>query len=354
AATGLIAGMWLVHRARLSDRHQLAWVIGAGLVFGLVMLARLNLAPVIALIGVAFFWHKSATLKQRTLLFAALGITSGLVLGAYLVAIQRPSTGRWSMSCLLGMNLVQSAIEKEMTLSPDNGAATAEYANLLALPPLEPIEFTAALYPRWREPGAWATADEQAAFLAQTPQNRPDEIRTDFPTTLIYYIGQCETDALLRRVHNEALAKYPGRWLTGVVDALARMLVQAPVDEFDRWQLPRDDTLTYSGGNLLGFRTAQSDYYDGQVVWRPGIRIVPTLFDAFNILKWLTPLALLWALWRRAWVYTLPAVMLLIFLLTSAVVDSVEPRTSYAPVYPLYAWLIGGFIAALWARLQTR
>lgn len=354
----LTVTIWCADRALRSERIGLPawlWSLGAGAAAGVAGLGRLNVLPVIALLGVALLFRREVALRLRALTFVLLGAVSAGVVLLYLVLIHQPSTGTWQLSCLLGPNLIQSAIEKNVPMTAANGQATEEVLTWVALPPLRELAFTADFYPRWSEPGAWATEPEQRAFFAQTADSPPERLQVDYPAALIYYNGQCATDRMLRAVHHEAVTRAPLTWLVGWGRALGVMLVQAPVETFDRWHLPRYSALSFGESWQLGFQRASgANFYSDQWVWSPGVWLYSAIFNAVNLVKWLTPVAVVWALLSRRWQFVAPALLLLAAYGLAAAVDSVEPRTSYAIFYPLVALVLGGFIAAVLRRLRSR
>jgi hypothetical protein len=132
------------------------------------------------------------------------------------------------------------------------------------------------------------------------------------------------------------------------------MLVQHPqLSSFPLLYLPRPEALTFTPAGLPGFATAQGGYYNGQIVFVPGITLFAALFDVWNLFKWLLPPAVLWALWRRDWYWSAVLLVLLVALLTIAIAARPEPRY-YASVAPLYALLIGGMVADALERLRAR
>jgi len=347
----LVAALWCVARGLASRRRLLPWTAAAGLLCGVAVLARVNLAPVVAVLGLTFFALGALTWRQRAAMFATLGAVSAGVLALYTVTIHYPSTGTWSLSCYTGTNLLVSVYGKGFPLTADNGPATQHLLDLLTLTPPREIAFTGDIYPRWSEPGSWATPEEYAAFISQPYGQRAAQLTTVWPGSLFYYLGPCATDDLLLAVHNEAVARDPLRWLASIPLDVFNMLTQRQLPGlFWPWYLPHDDALTFSGGGTLGFYRADgADFYSGQIVWRPGIWLFSHLFDAWNAFKWLAPLAAAWALLSRRWYYATSALLLLTFLALLSVFGNPAARL-YAPVYPLTPIIIGGMLAALLAR----
>ena len=86
-------------------------------------------------------------------------------------------------------------------------------------------------------------------------------------------------------------------------------------------------------------------------MWRPGVIAYSALFPLLNLIKLLTPLALVAAFWRRDWLLVTVAAMLLSGLILIAIAASIEPRY-YASLAPLFMILIGWFLADLLTRLR--
>jgi len=151
-------------------------------------------------------------------------------------------------------------------------------------------------------------------------------------------------------VHDEAVRAQPIRWLVSIPTDVFNMLVQQPIaGDFHPMYLPRADSISFEDRNTLGFQRAQSDFYNGQWVWRPGIVLYSAIFETWNSFKWLAPLALIWAFFSGEWFYSVPALMLVVFLAAMSIFGNPAPRL-YAPLYPFTPLLIGGLIAALFRR----
>jgi 4-amino-4-deoxy-L-arabinose transferase-like glycosyltransferase len=342
--------LWLIHRGLLRAGRLLMWTALAGVVMGIATLARLNLAPIVALMGGLFFLFRWLPLMQRWKMFAIFGVGSAGILALYTALIHYPSTGTWSLSCYTGTNLLVSVYLKGFDLSAENGPATRHLLELMTLKPPREIAFTNDLYPRWSEPGSWATEDEYDAFINQ-PYGIPEtHLSSAWPGNLFYYLGPCATDVLLLQVHDEAVHAQPVRWLLSIPTDVFNMLVQQPIPgDFHPMYLPRANSLHFEGQNILGFQRAYGDFYNGQWVWRPGIVLYSALFDAWNLFKWVAPFALVWALFSREWFYGAPALMLLAFLISMSIFGNPAPRL-YAPLYPFTPLLIGGFATGLFRR----
>ena len=76
---------------------------------------------------------------------------------------------------------------------------------------------------------------------------------------------------------------------------------------------PQD--IAFIGEGALGFYRAESDLYNGHRVWKPGIVLYSHLFPILNLLKLLTPIAIIAACWKRDWLLV-TTVMLFIISLT--------------------------------------
>lgn len=345
-----VLALWLIHRSLLNQRQFLIGVALAGLVMGIATLARLNLAPIVAVMGALFFVLRRIPLAQRWKMFITFGFSSAGILVLYTAAIHYPSTGTWNLSCYTGTNLLVSVYLKGFDLSTENGPATQHLLELMTLKPPREIKFTSEIYPRWAEPESWATADEYDAFINQPPGTPETHLTAAWPGNLFYYLGPCATDNLLRQVHDEAVRAQPLRWLMSIPTDIFMMLIQQPIPgDFHPMYLPRTDSLTFEGQNILGFQRAQGDFYNGQWVWRPGITLYSALFNTWNLFKWLTPLALIWAFFSREWFYSVPALILTVFLISISIFGNPAPRL-YAPLYPFTPLLISGFVTWLFRR----
>jgi hypothetical protein len=287
-------------------------------------------------------------------MFLCIGLCAAGVLALYMALIHRPSTGVWTLSCIRGTNLVFGLSDMGVLMAAENGAATRHYLEIENLPPLKPVTFTADSYPLWRKAADWVTPEEREAFLAQPRPSPPRSVTVVFPGNLYYYLGPCAADRLLVQVHAEAVAAHTGTWIRGVIRHTAVMLLQHRYPaSFDPLYLPRRERITFHPRLLPGFAEARGGYYTGQVVFEPGIRLYSRLFDRWNLFKWLTPLAILWAAWPRDWFFGAAALILVTTVLTIAVVAHPEPRY-YAISAPLYPLLIGGMMAAMMESIPRR
>lgn len=357
----LVVALWLADRATRASRHGWRYGALAGLAFGIGILARTEAAVFAAALGGAVLTYGSVPLRQRIAIFVGIGVLSAGVWASYLLTIQRASTGTVRASCMAGIDLLYSAITKDISLIASNGPQTAHLLSLLSLPPLKEIHFLADSYPRWREPGPWATPAEQVAFLNQPAANTVSKVETALPSDLVYYLGLCPVDALLVDVIGESILAHPGKWLAGVLYDGARMLVHKPDSHSDNLYLPRYHLLSLerpkSGlAAAAGFRIADGGYpspyisspggefYTGQWVWAPGIWLFSVVFDSAGALFWLVPVAMVWSFVIRDRIYMTVAFLLLAGVIISSVFNTVQPRI-YASFYPLSSFLLGGFIA---------
>jgi hypothetical protein len=344
----LVFGLWLLERTHWSLRGALA----AGIVLGCTSLMRVNVIPIIGILCVLMLLRQEYAIRHRITAFLAVGAASAAIFLLYIILIHIPSTGTTRISCIGGINLVYSNNIKGLYANAANGANTARYLDLIAMGTPKEVTFFAETYPRWQNPGIWATPAEEAAFWdADAPHPHPG---TDYG--LLYYIGLCETDDLLRAVFFETLATNPLQYLRETLRFTVHTLVQVPLDvgiDAPPLVLPGYETIQFNGGGTLGFTQAFGEYYTGQWVWQPGIWLYTTTFSAWNLVKWLTLPALAWALFSLRWLYATTALLLLATALSLSAVSGTEPRV-YASVYPLWGLLIGGMVAALFERLRRR
>ncbi len=350
-----VGALWLAQLAwSAAPRRRFALFAIAAVGLGIMSLARLNFAPLVAVFGVSVFLWRHIPLRQRFALFALVGALSGSILGAYTLLIHLPSTGVTALSCISAYNIMQSLHVKGVYPRAVNGPHSAEYARLLALPSANPRDdyLDSAKFALWRIPGAWLGEAEKQAFLAGQPGAISEAIATDFPADLYWYLGPCEVDSLLAGLLRETVAAEPWTFARGIINATATSLTQHPAgSSFDYMYLDRIETVTWRGENRLGFQAADSRLYNGHRLWRPGATFFSLLFTPWNAIKFLTPLALIAALWRCDWLLTSVAALLLTCLVLLAAFSGIEPRY-YAIVAPLYSILIGWFLAQIAGRIQ--
>ncbi|MCY4466970.1 MAG: glycosyltransferase family 39 protein [Chloroflexi bacterium] len=350
-ATTTVAALWLAQLAwQAPARRRLLLVALASLGLGVMCFARLNYAPLAAVYGASFFLWRHIPFRQRIGLFATVGCISGGLLGGYIALIHIPSTGATTLSCTSGATLLAAADNMRYPISARNGEHSAHYARLLTLPALREVNFYSETYPLYRRPGPWVRADEQAAFLAQPFGEPPEPILIVWPSALYWYLGPCAADALLYEVYLETVASDYGRLVGSILRGLAYMLVQDPASAaFPLQYLENPEQITWQGSGRLGFYEAHSSAYNGHRVWRPGVELFSALFYLVNMLKYLTPLALLAALWKRDWLLMTTAAILLLGLLLIASFASIEPRY-YAMLAPMYTMLIGWLLGEIMPR----
>lgn len=350
-----VGALWLAQLAWAAPaRRRFALVAIAALGMGVMTLARLNFAPLVAVFGASFLFWRHIPWRQRVALFALVGVISGGILGAYTLLIHLPSTGVTALSCISAFRSVQSLHEKGVFPRASNGPHSAEYARLMALPSANPRDdyLDSAKFALWRLPDSWLGEAEMQAFLAGPPGQISDAIATDFPADLYWYLGPCEVDRLLAGLLWETVAAEPGQFVRGAVSTTLSSLVQNPAEaRFDYMYLDRREDITWRGRNLLGFQAAESKQYNGHRLWRPGTSLFSLLFTPWNAIKFTTPLALIAALWRRDWLLTCAAALLLTCLVLLATFSGIEPRY-YAIVAPLYSLLIGWFLAQIAGRIR--
>ena len=349
-----VGALWLAQLAwSATTRRRFTIFAIAAVVLGIMSLARLNYAPLVAVFGLSIFLWRHIPLRQRFALVALVGVISGGILGAYTLLIHLPSTGVTSLSCISAFRAVQSLHEKGLYPRAANGPRSVAYARLLALPSANPRDdyLDSAKFALWRIPGTWLGEAEKQAFLSGRPGAIAEAIATDFPADLYWYLGPCEVDGLLAGLLWETVAANPGQFARGVLSTTLSSLMQNPAEaRFDYMYLDRIESVTWRGENRLGFQAADSKLYNGHRLWRPGTTLFSLLFTPWNAIKFLTPLALIAALWRRDWLLTCAAALLLTCLVLLAAFSGIEPRY-YAIVAPLYSILIGWFLAQIAGRL---
>ena len=354
-ALAAVAALWLAQLAwGRAPRQQIKLIALAAIGLGLMSVARLNFAPLVAIFGCGFLLWRHVALRQRITLFATVGLISGGILGGYIALIHLPSTGTTTLSCTTGATLVASLPEKGFELRASNGPHARRYAQLLTLPPARSITFFGGSYALWRNPGPWVSAAEREAFLAQPFGETEDAIDIVFPGALYWYLGPCAADALLTDVYREAIGRDPAKLLLAIGEGVVYALIQHPGQAtFPLQYLDSPDQVNWQEEGPLGFAAADSARYNGHRLWRPGVQLYSALFPVLNLLKLLTPLALIAALWRRDWLLATIAGMLLLGLLLIATFASIEPRY-YASLSPLYMMLIGCFLGQVYERIRDR
>ena len=349
------AAFWLAHLAwDKAPRQQVRLIALAAIGLGMMSVARFDFAPLVAFFGCSFLLWRHVPLQQRIALLATIGLISGGILGGYIALIHLPSTGTTTLSCTAGATLVASTPEKRYQLRASNGPHSLRYAQLLTLPPARPISFFGDTYALWRIPGPWVSAAERDAFLAQPFGETEEAIDVIFPGALYWYLGPCAADTLLYDVYRETVGRDPAKLSLAIGEGVVYALIQHPGQStFSPQYLDRPEQISWQEEDWLGFAAAQSARYNGHRLWRPGVHLYSALFPLLNMLKLLTPFALIVALWRRDWLLVTMAGMLLLGLLLIATFASIEPRY-YASLSPLYMMLIGCFLSQLYDRLRAR
>jgi hypothetical protein len=350
--------VWALWMAQLSwdttTRRRFVLVAIASIGLGLMTFARFNYAPLVALYGLSFFLWTHIPLRQRLGLFAMVGVISVSILGGYVLAVHIPSTGTTTLSCITGNNLATGLLEKDIPMRASNGVHSANYAKLLTLKADRVTDFYEYTYPLWQNPASWVTPEELDAFLAQPFGDPQEDITVVFPAALYWYLGPCDADALLYDVYFEAIARQPVKLVYEVLKSTLYMLIQHPTEtSFHHMYVDRADMIDWRGNGNFGFYEAYSAMYDGHLVWRYGVELYTALFTPLNLLKLLTPFAVIWAVWKRDWFTVTVAIVLLVGLLLIASAARMEPRY-YAMLSPLFTILIGGFVAELIQRLRAR
>ncbi len=345
--------LWMAQLAWDSTiRRRFIWVGLASVGLGIMTFARFNYAPLVAIYGLSFLLWRHIPIKQRLALFVMVGVISIGILATYILAVHIPSTGTTTLSCITGNNLATGLLEKGIPMRASNGEKSENYTKLLTLKADRPTDFYEYTYPLWQNPHSWVTKAEREAFLAQ-PYGQPKEnITTVFPAELYWYLGPCEADALLYDIYFEAIAREPMKLAQEILKSTLYMLIQHPTEtSFHHMYVDRADAIDWQGEGRFGFYEAQSAMYNGQVVWRTGIELYTLLFTPINLIKLLTPFAVIWALWKRDWFTVTVAVLLMVGLFLIASAARMEPRY-YAMLSPLFTILIGGFVAEIIQRIR--
>ena len=92
---------WLIQRS-LDRENATGILVVAGMILGVATLARLNLAPIVALMGLIPLFAPGRLLRKRLIRAFVLGSSSLVVLCLYFVLIHVPSTGTLSPGCVAG------------------------------------------------------------------------------------------------------------------------------------------------------------------------------------------------------------------------------------------------------------
>ncbi len=351
-ALTMIWALWLAQLAwSASPRRRLILIALASIGLGLMTFARFNFAPLVAVYGLSFFLWRHIPLRQRIGMVVLVGGICSGILGAYISFVHLPSTGTTKLSCITGWNAASLDETRGFTMRASNGIHSRAYAELLALPSNRTSDSYSNVFSLWRKPGTWVTEAEKQAFLAQPIGDVQELITTTYSSILYWRLGPCEADELLFAAALEAIARELDGFAAYVLRSTLSTLVQHNIEGgFHHLYLDHVSDVSWEGENLLGFQRAVSKYYNGHRVWRPGVAIYSTLFSPINLLKMLTPLALLAALWSRDWLLVTVAAILLAGLLVIAIVSTIQPRY-YSMLAPLYSILIGWFLARMLERI---
>jgi hypothetical protein len=349
----MVWALWMAQLAWETTTRRRFMLIGlASVALGVMTFARFNFSPLVALYGMSFFLWRHIPLKQRFALFIMVGMISVGILGGYIVGIHIPSTGTTTLSCITGNNMATGLLEKEIPMRASNGPKSEHYALMLTLKADRTTDFYEYTYPLWQNPKSWVSEDELEAFLAQPFGTPQEEITTVFPAELYWYLGPCDADAMLFEVYGEAIAREPLKLLVEALKSTLYMLIQHPTEtSFHHMYIDRVDDINWSEDGWLGFYEADSTMYNGHLVWQPGMWLYTILFTPLNLIKLLTPFAVIWAFWKRDWFTMIVAILLVIGLLLIAGAARMEPRY-YAMLSPLFTILIGGFLADMYHRVR--
>ena len=349
----IMVALWLAQLAcSASQRRRLQLVALAATLLGLMTIARLNFAPVVAVFGCSFLFWRHISWRLRIALFALVGLISLGILGAYVFLIQLPSTGGTDLSCTSGTTLMSAAMLKGLPLRASNGPQSAHYAALLTLEDQAGATIKPGQYSYWHTPGPWVDQATQARFFDQPPGEISEEIEIAFPAALFTYLGPCPLDALLTDVALEAIAKAPAAYTLASLREVFNMMILHPTDlAFPAQYLERPQDINFEGDGALGIYRARSRLYNGQRVWQPGIAFYSLVFPLLNLLKLLTPLAIAAACWKRDWLLITCAALFMTSLVAIAAFAIDEPRY-FAMVTPIGSLLIGWLLARVWQRLR--
>jgi hypothetical protein len=319
---------------------------------GLAVLARVNALVVAGLLLAVVWWPGALTVRRRLAMSAVyLSVIGGLIAG-YIVAVQRPSTGLTSLSCVSGINLLETLEARGLRVMPENGPASRELRSLLARPALVRYSFLSDTYRLWQRSGSWLTRREQSEVRARPPLYPYGNPAGLTLLELVYVLGPCPADALYRNAFIESLAGYEVQYHVGTGVALVNVIAQR-ASLFGERALPTVTELGTLGPSTAGFARASGGYYTGQVVWTPGVALFNLWFALNPVLKLLVFPALVWALISRKLAYGVAALLLLGAAAATVAVDVPEARI-YSYVWMLWPMLIGGMIWALYTSVRRR
>lgn len=358
-----VLAIWIMSRSLRYGKARFTFAFcAAGVILGIAILGRPNLAPVVAVTGALLFLVKAIPFRRRLLAFASLGIGCLSVLLIYLFAIHVPSTGTLRLNCISGSNLILSVRGAGIPLVAENGPDTARVLRLVSLPAIEPMDWTHRAHSLWQIPGPWVEQEASRAFLAQAPVGEiPAELKLWLPGTLVYHIGPCETDQLLTRVALEAIMSRPLQFLASLPGEILHLLLQR---QQSNWHLPHFDVLRFDDSMLYApfpLKRAWSESgsffggeYRGQRLWPLAVRVYSLSRDLLHALKLLVLPALIWGLLSRRPLFTDAAIILLCWLAMMAlIIEAIPEERLIAPLWPLWPLLIGGMLADLWQRLSA-
>ncbi len=346
--------LWLAQLAWSANQsRRLKLVALASISLGLMTIARLNFVPLVAVFGGSFLFWRHIGPRQRLSLFALVGLLGAGILGGYILLIQLPSTGGGRLSCTTGTTLLSAAHLKGLPLLASNGPQSAHYAELLTLKDEQGATIKPGRYQYWRIPGPWLSEAAREAFFAQPIGEPQEQIRIYFPAELFSYMGPCPLDGLLFDVALEAIALNPAKYTLESLWAIFNMLILHPTElAFPPQYLEGPQDINFLGDGAFGFHRAESDLYNGHRVWKPGIVIYSRLFPLVNLLKLLTPLAIIAACRKRDWLLLCTVALYLVSLVAIATAAIAEPRY-FAMVAPLGSMLLGWFLARILWRISN-
>ena len=348
-ALAAIVAFWLAQLAwAAGSRRRLLLVALAAGILGLMIIARLNFAPAVAVYGCGFLFWRHIPWRQRLALFGLVACISAGILGAYTLLIQVPSTGGSRLSCTSGTTLLSAALVEDVPLLASNGPASARYAELLTLRDTPGATIGPGRYAYWRIPGPWVDQAAREAFFAQPIGAAQETIAIAFPLDLFSYMGPCPLNDLLSDVALEAYSRQLGKFALQTLRDVANMALALDSQlVFPLQYLDRPHEIDFDGEGAFGIYRAYSDHYSGHRVWKPGIVLYSQLFPALNLIKLLTPVAMAAALWKRDWLLITVAALQVTSLVAIAAAATNEPRY-FAMVAPLGVMLVGWLLAQVW------
>ncbi len=354
-ALATVFALWLAARAWTAPaKTRFAYIAMAGVALGMMTIARINFAPLVAVFGISLLFWRHIPLRQRLALCALVAAISAGLLGSYYVLIHIPSTNTFHLSCISGQNLISSAMQSANRMYTHNGEASAQYARLLRLPPTRDTSVVIIPYRLWRKPDYWVSDAQHEAYLAQPFGEPKGYIHTTFPLELYWHLGPCETDALMHRVAIETIVADPANLLRRTLAEWFYMLVQHPGGVFFPLQyLEEPGEISCEDEAVLGFCRASSALFNGHRIWRPAVAVYSFLFPLLNAAKLLTPIAIVAACWRRDWLLVTVATLLVVGLGLIAATSLPEPRY-FAMLAPLYSILIGWLFVQSYGWMQAR